>query len=191
MLKRFTSFLDDHVADTPLMAIPMAFLITCGCIFIVLTACYFDPNAQFDNDPSNDWIWWATVLLSLSSPILFFILKGVDDLIEYTSRQITDGDFRIQNFFLRHVFYTFNNWHGGEKICGSYIQVVFVIGPLLSLAFIFVLLMIQFPWLSVVPILLGSYFAFVKLARLAYRTHKRLNVHVNDPNAHTKEKENV
>ena len=114
--------------------------------------------------------------------LLYIIMRTVDRFIRWASEYITHGDVVLDNFI--------SNMIVDEKKCHTvmyYLDVLYtVIGIVVALPLFLIGSMYVYP-VSFIPIaFIGIVFAVMYMARVGWGVKKRLNTHVVDPDAHSK-----
>ena len=123
------------------------------------------------------------VSIPMAVGLLYFAVLAIDGLISFLSSFITSGDVQIENFIISKLFPDYDVI--GDK-CVYFVAFTL---PLSVIPMIFMFLcLVPFGW--ILMIIIGAFIGLVYLARFAYNIRKKLTVHINDPDAHTRLKEN-
>jgi hypothetical protein len=138
-------------------------------------------------DDLVSWFLHLTPFWVILGVLLAGCIVLLDKLIAHTSFKVTEGDYHIQEFFVKKIYRGSYYTPDGSDIVGSFCVLATVIAIIVT----FIQLCLAFPTVGIpliicVGVLVGGYMAVVQLGRFIYRLNKRVSAHIEDPDAHKK-----
>lgn len=122
---------------------------------------------------------WMLLLFPLTALLFGFIRLG-DSFIEWCSDFVTHGDVVLEEF-LSSILIKDRELHTTDDLV--LFATLFTVIPLP----VFLVYTVYFVPLLLIPVFLfGGFFGILYLARMAWGVKKKLNTHVNDPDAHSR-----
>jgi len=122
---------------------------------------------------------FSLMILPFLAVGIYYIVHITDAIIEFYSKKVTDGDYVIESYLSKLIFG--DNHEGLGDGNSFFIYMICTVGVIWGTWFL-----VSYPIFIWVVILVGVHHALMKLAAMVYRTSKRLNTHVKDPDAHKK-----
>lgn len=157
--------------DTFCMALHIILILFGVGLFFIIMAVYHDNaiNISFNT--------FVIVLLAISFPVLSWLVVGMLYVLDRVTAigvgYITDGDIDLNNFIIGRLF--------NDVFLIEDIMIKLVILWLVLYSGILLYVYTVLIWFVLILLVIAG---MMKLARLAYRTSKKLNQHINDSKAH-------